>query len=301
MPNTGFLLLLCAALGIASAADSIGVAQATGGFALNGARVTGNATLFDGATIETDRASSRLRLSSGARIELGPASKARISPGHLNLEKGASDVSASSGFTIEARTLRIAPAASAVAKVTLEGERTVLVAAANGPVRIYNHLGELLANVRAGSALSVLPPLAAQAEGSSLTGCLVKRDGRYVLTDATTGVTVELRGGSLEPQVGKRIKVEGTVFRTATPIEGASQVIRVSTAAPVEGDPCTPPAAATTTPSQTPSPAASTPRPPVAEAGGSKVSGAVIGVIVAGAGAGAVGAALALGGDNKSR
>jgi hypothetical protein len=299
MTKPRFVLLFLAALSAVSGAEQVGVAQAVGGFALDGARVNGNATLFAGATVETDRASSRLRLRSGARVELAPQSRARVAADGLVLEKGSGDVTGA--YRVEARTLRIAPEGPAVATVKLEGDRAVLVAAANGPVRVYNHMGDLLASVRAGTALSVLPPAAGQAaEGSALTGCLMKRDGRYVLTDTATNVTVELRGGELEPQVGKRIRVEGTVFRTATPIAGASQVIRVTSVAAAEGEPCEQPAVAQPKPAAPSTAGVSTPRPPVA-AGGSKVSGALIGVIVAGAGAGAAGAILALGGDDKSR
>ncbi|MEZ5402878.1 MAG: hypothetical protein R2729_24590 [Bryobacteraceae bacterium] len=282
------------------AADSIGTAAGLGSFSVNGSRVSTNATLFDGATVETARASSRLRLNSGTRVELGPASRAKVSGSRLILEKGATDIAPAAGFTVEARELRIAPGSAATASVKLEGERAVLIAAANGPVRVYNRLGDLLANVRAGSALSVMPPAAAQADGSSLSGCLLKKDGRYILTDTTANVTVELRGANLEPNVGKPVKIDGTVFRTATPVAGASQVLRVSNIAVTEGGPCEQPASAAQPQTVSSPKPVSAPKPPAA-AGGSKVSGAMIAVIVAGAGGGAAAAALALGGDNKSR
>jgi hypothetical protein len=181
--------------------------------------------------------------------------------------------------------------------VKLEGERAVLVAAANGGVRVFNEMGDLLANVRPGMALSVLPAPAAQAEASILTGCVRKVDGRYLLTDTTANLTVELRGGNLDPHVGKMVRAEGTVFRTATPAPGATQVIRVGKIEGVEGE-CAPEVAT----AKPPAPSTTTTRPPTPpSSGGSKVSGATIGLIAAGGAAAAVGVILATRSSDTSR
>src|SRR5438067_980541 len=90
-----------------AAGPALGVAIARGGFTIDGASVTDNATLFGGATIETERASSRLQLSSGARIELAPRSRAKVFEDHMTLEKGTGELAAKN-YQIEAQTLRIA-------------------------------------------------------------------------------------------------------------------------------------------------------------------------------------------------
>ncbi|MFN7921782.1 MAG: hypothetical protein U0Q16_16905 [Bryobacteraceae bacterium] len=277
---------------------AIGIAEAPGRFKVNGSDVSGNATLFNGATVETARASSRLRVQ-GARLELNPGSRLKVFEKSAALELGAGEL-AGSEYAIEARSLRIAPEGqSTVARVKLDEGKGVLVAAANGPVRVYNHLGDLVASVRAGSALSLIPE-PAQAENSNLTGCVKKVDGKYLLTDTTANITVELRGTDLDANVGKRVDMTGSTFRTATPAPGASKVVRVVQIKNIGTD-CEEPAAPT--PSQPASPTTSvpqTPKPP-AGGGGGMSSGAKIALVVAGAG-GAAGAAIAAAsGGSKSR
>lgn len=207
------------------------------------------------------------------------------------LEKGSTDVA---GFEVEASRLRIAPGESATAKVTMAAP-SVLVAAAKGPVRVFDRAGDLIALVQAGTVLS-LTPSAQQTDAASLTGCVTKVDGRYLLKDTNTNVTVELRGGNLDQHVGKRIEMTGSVFRTAQPAPGATQVIRVTDAKAVGGECEAQPAAKPQPQQQTQTPR-STPR---AEGKPSGMSGTTIAIIVAGA-AGGAGAAIAAAGGSKSR
>ena len=146
---------------IQAAGPALGFAIAKGSFQIDGASVSGNATLFGGATIETGEASSRLQFSNGARIELAPRSRAKIFGDHLTLEKGWGELAARK-YRIEARSLRVETnEAKSLARVSLEGSRDVLVTAMNGPVRVYNELGLLVANVRPGVAMSFQPQAAA--------------------------------------------------------------------------------------------------------------------------------------------
>src|SRR5262249_22220072 len=59
-----------------AAPPAIGVATSSGSFQVNHAQVSGNSTVFDGASVETTEATSRVRLNGGAWIELAPESKA---------------------------------------------------------------------------------------------------------------------------------------------------------------------------------------------------------------------------------
>jgi len=119
-----FLLALILANGLTlgqAAGPALGVAIANGAFRVDGSTVSSNATLFGGATIETDAASSRLQLNSGARIELAPGSRAKVFDDHLTLESGLGEL-ASKDYRIEARTLRIeADGPYSVARVKIEG------------------------------------------------------------------------------------------------------------------------------------------------------------------------------------
>ena len=67
-------LLVVAAVSISfilAASPAIGVASAVGTFMINSSIVEGNANLFDGSRIRTDKASSKVYLMSGAALVLG--------------------------------------------------------------------------------------------------------------------------------------------------------------------------------------------------------------------------------------
>src|ERR1700682_5139960 len=83
---------------IAMAAPAIGIVTASGHFSVEGSQVWGNATLFDGATVETSAASSELALRSGVKVQLGAGSRARIWQNRLVLEKGIAQLTAPSSF-----------------------------------------------------------------------------------------------------------------------------------------------------------------------------------------------------------
>ncbi|MBI1790324.1 MAG: hypothetical protein HYR60_22560, partial [Acidobacteria bacterium] len=156
-----------------AAGPAIGVAVANGSFQVDSSRVYGNTTLFDGTTVQTDQASSRLQLNNGTRMELGADSRARVYDKRVTLERGLGELETPAGYQIEARTLRIATADSkSVARVKLEGEKQVLVAAVTGPVRVYNEIGLLVANMEPGVAL-MFTPQAAQPGAFQMSGCLL--------------------------------------------------------------------------------------------------------------------------------
>jgi hypothetical protein len=222
------LMSVIMALGAASGAvPIIGTVVARGTFRLDNATVTGNATLFEGAVIETNSAASRMELSSGARISLGTNSKARFYGDHMILEKGEGRLEKAESFRFEARGLTIQPeTGNASARVALSGGARVELAALSGSFRVLNSRGLLVANVASGHALELEPQAAETA--SKLTGNLRLVNGHYLLTDETTNVTVELAGSGLVKQVGNRVEVTGQADPTATPATDASQVIRVS-------------------------------------------------------------------------
>jgi len=162
------------------------------------------------------------------------------------------------------------------------------VAAVNGPVRVYNGIGMLVANVKPGVPL-VFEPQAAAPTASERTGCLAqsKEDPtKFVLVDQIANVTVEVRGVGLAEQVGNQVKISGTAFRSATPVAGASQVIQVTAVELVTRGGCTilPPTTATA---------------PAAKSGGIS-NGAKIAIAVVAVG-GAAGGIVAATGGSKSR
>ncbi|HTB15136.1 MAG TPA: hypothetical protein VK752_26375 [Bryobacteraceae bacterium] len=216
------LVMLCS-----GAAPVIGTVVAKGAFRLDNATVTGNATLFEGATIETGNAASRVELSSGARISLATDSKARFFGDHMILEKGEGRLEKAEGFRFEARGLTIQPeTGNAAARVAIEGVARVELAATSGSFRVLNSRGVLVANLGSGHALELEPQ--AKETATKLTGTLHKTGQHYLLTDETTNVTVELAGPGLAKEAGSRVEVTGQLDPTATPVTDASQFVRVS-------------------------------------------------------------------------
>jgi hypothetical protein len=217
-------------LGVAGAASPvIGTAVTKGSFRVDRATVAGNATLFEGSALETDRAATSVALSGGARLWLAAASGGRIFSDRLVLEKGQAQLDNVPGFRLEALGLTIQPERGLSAgRVAIQGGRRVEVAARSGGFRVLNARGLLVANVAAGAALA-FEPQAGQGNATRITGCLESRpQGRYVVTDEVTNVTVEVAGSGLANEAGNRVELTGQMDPTATPLAGASQLVRVT-------------------------------------------------------------------------
>ena len=231
-------LILVGTLTLAQAAGpAIGVAVAEGSFRVDNSEVYGNTTLFDGAIVQTEKASSRLQLKNGTRMDLGADSRARIFEKRMTLEQGQGDIETSSRYQMDARTLRISPIdPKSIARVKLEGSKQVLVAAVNGRVRVFNESGQLVANMEPGVAL-MFTPQAAQAGTFQMSGCLLEtKDGKFFLMDSNQ--TVELRGSGLASEINNRVTVSGTAFRSATPTPPATQVVQVESVNQTEAGGC---------------------------------------------------------------
>ncbi len=211
-----------------AATPAIGMVSAGGSFQVDGARVTGNATLFEGAVIETDRAPSELHWLHGGRMILGADSRGKVCRDRLVLERGQGQIAGSTTYPIEAATLRVLAAQpDSTALVALDGPGQIHVTALAGSVRVLNPDGILVANIASGHTLEMETQVAGAAAPSTLTGTVLQRDGHNLLTDETTGVTVELKGENLEATIGKRVEVTGTIDASAKPLAGASQTIQV--------------------------------------------------------------------------
>lgn len=269
-------LVLVAQLSIVWAASpAIGVALTQGSLRVDDARVIGNGTLFEGTTVETGDTSSQLRLNDGVQMRLASGSRGRVFRDRMILDRGASQVENAGRFLIEAKGLHIVvEGPNAAGRVAVKDENLVQVAALRGQFRVLTANGVTLAALAAGKALEFDAQQAGASAPWSMSGCVLERDGRYLLQDQTTGVTVELRGAGLASSAGRTVAVTGVVVPSAQPAQGASQVIQVSTVKQLE-DRCTNPAPAGTFPAST-------------SAGISGTKKAVIaGVVVAAAGAGA--------------
>jgi hypothetical protein len=100
------------------------------------------------------------------------------------------------------------------------------VTAIRGDLRVTTAQGMTIAALSAGRALEFEVPGESGASPPALvTGCVVKIDGKYFLTDEAAGVTVELKG-NVNQYAGRRVEVNGSQVPDAKPAAGASQVVQ---------------------------------------------------------------------------
>lgn len=220
-------LVLAGSMTVSLGSNAIGLAIADGSFQVNNSKVWGNSALLDGSTVETGQAGSKLRLNSGSQVLLGADSRARLYQSRAVLEKGAGQLESSAGYLLEARGLRIAPAqAKTVARVKLDGSTKVLVATLRGSVRVFNARGLLIANLDPGNAVN-FDPQAGAAVPTKVSGCLLEKDGKFMIVDETTHVTMELLGEDLDKEVGKHVQIAASADSAKPTLAGASQLLHV--------------------------------------------------------------------------
>src|ERR1700704_965394 len=143
---------------------AIGMAVTNGSFQVDHSRVWGNTTLFNGSIVETAMAASQLQLSGGVQVRLASKTRVRVYQRKLVLEAGFGQLESAPGYEIEARSLRISTMApETMARIKLEGDHKVTVAAMGGTVRVINSAGLLVANVQAGNSLDFEPQRAGAA------------------------------------------------------------------------------------------------------------------------------------------
>jgi hypothetical protein len=213
---------------LAASSSSIGFVHSTGDFRVDGANIRGNSTLFDGNMIETAAARSVIQLT-GAQLTLAPESRAKVFSGRTVLEKGTGILRDTETHVLEAASLRISPAAKdSVVQVDLLAVSRISVFAVNGSALVRNSAGVLLGRLNAGMALAFDTPGAGGSTALVITGTVTLRDGHCFLTDTTTNVTVELRGGEIDQYVGKSVEVTGSVIPNASPARGAAEVAQVT-------------------------------------------------------------------------
>ena len=229
LATVGSALLTSAAV-LSASAPVVGIASSQGGVTLDNAKVSGNASVFDGSTLQTE-GFSRIHMNNGTRLDLAAGSRATVFANHVSLENGMSEVQSSSGFEVDTRTLMIRGAeASSIARVKVaDNNKMVYVTALNGHVNVLNREGLLVARVAPGMPLSFIP----QAAGASVfsnTGCVVQKGGAAIIVDETGNQIFELRGMDLRKVIGSHVQISGTIDTAAKAAAGASQVVKVSKA-----------------------------------------------------------------------
>ncbi len=228
MVGSWVILLLVGGLAVSCAAPPvIGTARARGSFYLDHAVMQGNATLFEGALMETTINSSQLRLDGGARLQVAPASRGRVFSDRLVLEQGQGELQGSQGYRLETTSLHIVTdSPGSIARVVVKQPDRVAVEALSGAVKVTTREGTLLAKVESGRALEFSSQSAGAAAPVNLTGCLTVSEGHYFLRDEVANVTFELLGKDLATFVGHRVTVAATNVPAQGGAPGATQVLQ---------------------------------------------------------------------------
>src|SRR5271157_3895293 len=220
--------LMCMLSYAAAGTVSIGTASARGDMRVDSYMVKGNATLFDGSVVETGQATADLRLDKGAAITMSTNSRGTLYRDRLVLQRGESELAASSPFKLEANGLRVTPnETNSRGVVSLAAGNTVEVAALNGSFGVTNVQGILLANVRPGRMVSFAMQAADANPTTSFSGVglVTYEDGHYYLTDSAN-VKYEITGKDFKQYVGTKVVISGTIQAPAA--EGTPSVISVS-------------------------------------------------------------------------
>jgi hypothetical protein len=219
---------LCALSTCFAASPAIGLVVANGSFQLDHSNVWGTATLFDGNVIETNVSSSQLQLNNGVNVRLAAETRARVYESRLVLEKGIGQLE-STKYRIEAASLQVeAVKPGATARVQVTGPARVVVAARDGSVRVSNGDGVLIARLDSGREMVFEPQEGGAAALTKVSGILALKDGKFILVDRITNVTMQLQGAGLEAEVGNLVEITGTVDSAAPTVAGASQIINVT-------------------------------------------------------------------------
>lgn len=214
-------VLLCMTSYAAAGTDAIGTAIVRGDMRVDGYTAQGNATLFDGSIIETGQASANLRLGKDVEITMASNSRGTLYRDRIVLQQGASELTASSPFQLQAYDLRVTPTEpNSRAMVSLGTGNTVEVSALTGGFGVTDDHGVVLGSVRPALALASFPTQsgggsAAQNESSTfisdLVGLLDHIDGHYYLTDIENN-KYELTGKNLHSYAGDKVVVSGTLI-----------------------------------------------------------------------------------------
>ncbi len=304
LPKSAALLVSTALAALVSQAApaSIGMAVANGYVTVDHAKVWGNVTLFEGTAVETGANSSVLSLTGGVRLQLAAGSRVAVWDDHAVLEQGAGQLLVPRAYQIETLGFRVSAPQGSSLTFGLTPDRSLKVASLAGTVMVRDAKGIATA-IRPGSSR-----VFAMQQETEVSGCLLVKDGRFIIQDDTTTAVSELSGPDLRANVGNRVSISGTVTGAAPNVTLATQVINVTNVAPVSPGGCltiaagldasiTPPAQnAAATPAGAKPAAPTAPRP----ASSGMSAGAKTAIVLAIAGGGGAGAALALSGKKKS-
>jgi hypothetical protein len=134
-----------------AATPAIGVALSEGTILVNNAQTPGNATVFNGTTLQTQQTSSQVRLKSGAQVRFDLDSRGTLFTDHVDLQQGSARIS---DFAASASGLNVRAMGDSSASVTMK-DKVVQIAALTGSVQVFNAEGLNVANLLPGRAVEL--------------------------------------------------------------------------------------------------------------------------------------------------
>ena len=220
------MLALASSLPILSAATpAIGVALSSSGILINDAKTAGNATLFDGSTVETTATGSRLHMKSGADVQLSADTRGKVFSNKIVLEKGVTQFRGGNDYEVSARSLKITGTdKDSSATVALRG-RTVQVASLSGHIQVANAAGVIVANIAPGMAFDFTPQDAGASAPQDSSSNKKKAAGAAAAGGAAAGIsttTAIIAGVVVVAAVGTTAGVLATQGANNTSATGTS-------------------------------------------------------------------------------
>ena len=202
-------MLFCSVAYGAPSTTIVGTATVRGNMHVDGNQVTGDATLFDGSTVETAAASATLRMDQHSIIEMATGSRVIVHESYVTLEQGSIDIKPVCGFVVETNGVRVTPNSPNAHAMVSNGS----VSSHSGEFFVLDSHGRILSRVRGGSAQSLGANQAQSAGAATYVGNLSILDRHPLLTllapDAHT--TYELQGKDVDKIRGNLVEVDGTI------------------------------------------------------------------------------------------
>lgn len=139
-----------------AASASIGVVTVGGDLRVDGSAVSGNATLFDGTSIETMAATGELSVGS-TRVLMAGQSRGKVFQSRVQLERGKVQWEGGNGFRADAGVVQVSGRGVDSKVLVNRTADAVEVASLSGVVDVLDTGGKVLLSLNAGTAYSFAP------------------------------------------------------------------------------------------------------------------------------------------------
>ena len=203
-------LLLSVTLNVITQTAYIGIATVVDFMRLDDAEVRANATIVEGALLQSALNPVQVTLTNGDRFELAPDSAGQVYHDRLLLKSGSAQLHTFSRYSIIADLLEVGVEGGSILRVRYQ-RHTVEISLVKGCAQVFRNNGLRLATVLPGSPRELVVQNSSASAASKLTGYVTRNRGRYYLTDSVSNLTAELRGASLDAASGKCVDANGSM------------------------------------------------------------------------------------------